>query len=265
MYKEYLSDDIITFPEFANKTLYNIACDTSNTIKYRMNEHGYRSNSLMNEWVGHTRRGKIKILTLGCSWTMGLGVDNEKIWPTLIGNNYKTSVVCNYGMYGSSCEFLAKQYYKILQSGYIPDIVFVLWPGFSRRDYITESGRPKRICGWREAHPSDDTFENKSEDLAFLTLQNDYQDMNQFWNSYKFLNSATPDSVSVYHSVVGYYYEIFEQYYSIIKNFIDPKTFFIPKDCYLNDKKATDGVHPGIEWHNIFANKFYNFTKKELK
>ena len=37
MYKEYLSDDIITFPEFANKTLYNIACDTSNTIKYRMN------------------------------------------------------------------------------------------------------------------------------------------------------------------------------------------------------------------------------------
>ena len=254
MYKEYLSNDIITFPEYANKTVYNMASDISDSIEYRMNEHGYRSNSF-------TDKGKIKILTIGCSWTMGIGVDNDKIWPTLIGNKYKDSIVCNYGMYGVSSGFIAKQYYKILHSGYVPDIVLVLWPGFSRRDYITETGRFKRICGWRGAYQSDVVFESKSEDLAFLTLQNDYQDINHFWNNYNFFNSVTPNNVNVYHSVAGYYYDIFEKNYSIIENIIDPEIFFVPKDCYLNDKRATDGVHPGYKWHINFANKFYDFIK----
>ena len=65
MYKEYLSNDIITFPEYANKIVYNMASDISDSIEYRMNEHGYRSNSF-------TDKGKIKILTIGCSWTMVL-------------------------------------------------------------------------------------------------------------------------------------------------------------------------------------------------
>ena len=127
MYSEYLSNDIITFPSYKDKVLQEMATDTTGLIEYRMNEHGYRSNSL-------TQSGGKKILTLGCSWTMGVGVDNDNIWPTLVGNRYDKSVVCNYGMYGTSCEFIAKQYYKILHSGYKPDIVLVIWPGFSRRD-----------------------------------------------------------------------------------------------------------------------------------
>ena len=126
MYSEYLSNDIITFPSYKDKVLQEMATDTTGLIEYRMNEHGYRSNSL-------TQSGGRKILTLGCSWTMGVGVDNDKIWPTLIGNSYHNSVVCNYGMYGTSCEFIAKQYYKILHSGYRPDVVLVFGDDISSK------------------------------------------------------------------------------------------------------------------------------------
>ena len=253
MYSEYLSNDIITFPSYKDKVLQEMATDTTGLIEYRMNEHGYRSNSL-------TQSGGRKILTLGCSWTMGVGVDNDKIWPTLIGNSYHNSVVCNYGMYGTSCEFIAEQYYKILHSGYRPDVVLVLWPGFSRRDYITDKGNHKKICGWRRAYePFDPVFENTDVDLAFLTLQNDYQDINQFWSSYKFLEETTPSNVLLYHSIAGYYFDIFKQHFSIIEKFIDINRFFIPNDCYVNDMKAADGSHPGSDWHKNFTNNFLDF------
>ena len=113
-----------------------------------MNEHGYRSESL-------TKKGKLNILTLGCSWTMGVGVDNDKIWPSLIQKKYEDSVVCNYGMYGTSTEFLAKQYCRIIESGYEPNIVLILWPGLSRRDYLDEEGRHIKLFGWRTAYHQD--------------------------------------------------------------------------------------------------------------
>ena len=58
-----LSNNIITYPQYANRTLYTMASDNSNTIKYEMNEHGYRSQS-------PTNHSDYNILTLGCSWTM---------------------------------------------------------------------------------------------------------------------------------------------------------------------------------------------------
>ncbi len=46
MYSEYLSNNIIIFPNYKNKVLREMATDTTGLVEYRMNEHGYRSNSL---------------------------------------------------------------------------------------------------------------------------------------------------------------------------------------------------------------------------
>lgn len=255
MYKDYLSNKIITFPNYKNKVLYNLSTDKSNKVEYRMNEHGYRSESLK-------KKGKLNILTLGCSWTMGIGVDNDKIWPSLIQKKYEDSVVCNYGMYGTSTEFLAKQYCRIIESGYEPDIVLILWPGLSRRDYLDEEGRHIKLFGWRTAYHQDPVSKGRPDiDLAFVTLQNDYQDLNVFWSSYKFVKSITPKNTKVFHSIAGYYYEIFDKNFEYIKEFIDLNNFFIPSDCYQNDKGAIDGSHPSGEWHKLFSDNFYNFIE----
>ena len=255
MYKDYLSNKIITFPNYKDKVLYSLSTDNSNKIEYRMNEHGYRSESL-------TTKGKLNILTLGCSWTMGVGVDNDKIWPSLIQKKYEDSVVCNYGMYGTSTEFLAKQYCRIIESGYEPNIVLILWPGLSRRDYLDEEGRHIKLFGWRTAYHQDPVSKGRPDiDLAFVTLQNDYQDLNVFWSSYKFVQSITPKNTKVFHSIAGYYYEIFDKHFESIKEFIDLDNFFIPSNCYQNDRGAVDGSHPSSDWHNKFSNQFYHFIR----
>lgn len=75
-----LSNDIITYPQYANKTLSALASDNSGLITYEMNEHGYRASKLFKTVPQYN------VLTLGCSWTMGIGVDNDLIWPTLMGD-----------------------------------------------------------------------------------------------------------------------------------------------------------------------------------
>ena len=72
-------------------------------------------------------------------------------------------------------------------------------------------------------------------DFPFVTLQNDYQDLNVFWSSYKFVKSVTPKNTKSF-SFEGYYYEIFDKHFEFIKEFIDLDNFFIPSNCYENDK-----------------------------
>lgn len=253
------SNDITEFTQYKNKVLYEMATDKTGKIEYKMNEHGYRSKPL---------KGKhdMNILTLGCSWTMGVGVDNDKIWPSMIGKQFDNSIVFNYGMYGVSCSFISKLCYKILHSGIVPDLILVMWPGFSRRDYINKDGEYRKIGGFRMAHNDDVVWRNREEDLNFLELQNDYQDINEFWLSYKFLESLCNNfGIKVHHTIVGYYYEIFEKHYEYLKSFIDEDNFFIPKSVYKNDLKAVDGEHPSERWHKEFSDEFFRTISNKKK
>ena len=128
-----LSSNIILNHKYINKELYTMASDNSNTIKYKMNEHGYRSQPI-------TTHSDYNILTLGCSWTMGVGVENEFIWPNLVHNKINKGTLFNYGMYGISTSFISKTLFKFVSSQFTPNLVLIMWPGFSRRDYLTDTG-----------------------------------------------------------------------------------------------------------------------------
>ena len=109
-----LSNDIIVYSEYANKTLSTLASDNSGLITYEMNKYGYRASKPFQTVPQYN------VLALGCSWTMGIGVNNDSIWPSLIGD--KLGRVHNYGMYGVSTSFIAKTFYKVLNSEITPDI-----------------------------------------------------------------------------------------------------------------------------------------------
>ena len=162
-FEKILSDNVFVFEQYKNKILPTLASDIidDGTIKYNMNEHGYRSESLKNI-------SNYNILTLGCSWTMGIGVNDDLIWPNLVGKKF--GKVFNYGMYGVSTSFIAKTLYKIVTSEFIPNMVLIMWPGFSRRDYIKENGLFKKIGGFRMANDNDLIWKNEDEDLMFVQL-----------------------------------------------------------------------------------------------
>ncbi len=260
-----LSNNVFINKNYINKELLTIASDTKDdgTILYKMNEHGYRSNSFKN-------KSEFNVLTLGCSWTMGVGVRNEAIWPQLISEQIENKIqkkvtLFNYGTYGVSTSFTAKNFYKIVTSELKPDLVLIMWPGFSRRDYLKDNGIFKKIGGFRLAHERDVIWKNEEEDRLFVELRNDYQDLMEFWEAYKLVETtAKLYNINVIHTIAGYYYDIFRGLKYHLNSTIDFDTFFEPTDCYQTDFAARDNHHPGEKWHNDFSKKFYKFISKRI-
>lgn len=251
-----LSDNLVINKNYANKKLYEIATDKSGIVHYDMNEHGYRS-------LSPKLKSNFNILALGCSWTLGVGVDNDYIWPNIVSNNLGTAF--NYGMYGVSTSFVAKTFYKFTQSEFPPNVTLIMWPGFSRRDYINSNGEFRKIGGFRLANDTDVVWKNKDEDVLFLELRNDYQDLMIFWEAYNFVETtAKLYNVKVFHTIAGYYFDIFNRLEKHLCNTIDYNTFFNPINCYKNDLMAADKQHPSKDWHIKFGNEFYNFIKNKL-
>jgi len=264
-YELILSDNVFINKNYVNKELLTIASDTKDdgSILYKMNEHGYRSNSFKD-------KSEYNILTLGCSWTMGVGVRNEAIWPTLVKEKIQNKLqkkvsLFNYGTYGVSTSFTAKNFYKIATSEVKSDLVLIMWPGFSRRDYLKDTGVFKKIGGFRLAHERDVIWKNEEEDKLFVELRNDYQDLMVFWESYKLVEiTAKLYNIQVIHTIAGYYYDIFKELKPHLKDTIDYNIFFEPTDCYQTDFNGRDNHHPGEKWHLDFSNKFFNFIDKIL-
>jgi len=255
-----LSNNIIENTNYINKKLKTLATDVfdDDSIVYDMNEHGYRSNSLKN-------KSDYNILTLGCSWTMGIGVKNEYIWPTQLRNKIGKGTLFNYGNYGVSTSFIAKTFHKFVSSQFTPNIVFIMWPGFSRRDYMKEDGSFKKVGGFRPAVSTDVVWKNDEEDSLFIQLRNDYQDLMIFWEAYTFVETiAKLYNIKVYHTIAGYYYDVFKELQPHLTSTINPNTFFEPIDCYKNDSLGRDFEHPGENWHIQFANSFYKFVKDKI-
>lgn len=256
-----LSDNIFVNKKYVNKTLNTLASDTidDGSIQYDMNEHGYRSPNF-------NKKSNYNILTLGCSWTMGIGVDNANSWPNIIGKLIDDSAtVFNYATYGASPSFISKNFYKIVTSEIKPNLVMIMWPGFSRRDYLKEDGTFKKIGGFRMANDTDLVWKNDDEDILFVQLRNDYQDLMEFWESYKMVELTSKlYNIKTYHTIAGYYYEVFKSLEHILNNTIDYSTFFDPSSCYKNDFKGRDNHHPGNDWHNTFAKEFYTYIKNRL-
>jgi hypothetical protein len=255
-----LSNDIFVNKLYTNKRLKTLATDVfdDGSIVYDMNEHGYRSNSLKD-------KSDYNILTLGCSWTMGIGVKNELIWPTQLVNKIRKGTLFNYGNYGVSTSFIAKTFHKFVSSQFTPDVAFIMWPGFSRRDYIKDDGFFKKVGGFRPANSKDIVWKNEDEDVLFIQLRNDYQDLMIFWEAYTLVETiAKLHNIKVYHTIAGYYYDVFKQLKPHLKSTINYNTFFEPINCYKNDSMGRDCEHPGENWHKEFANSFYEFIKNKL-
>ena len=83
--------------------------------------------------------------------------------------------------------------------------------------------------------------------------------------NYKFIeNLIKSKNIRIFHSVAGYYYDVFKSNEDLINNIIDNNIFFKPENCYKNDSGARDNEHPSSDWHNTFAKEFFGFIKDKL-
>ena len=74
-------------------------------------------------------------LACGCSHTYGVGVEPEQAWPRLLG-------AINCGVPGVSSDYIARNMPLLLEK-YKPTTVYVLWPDWTRFEYV-EDGKVKQ-------------------------------------------------------------------------------------------------------------------------
>jgi hypothetical protein len=101
-----------------------------NAITYKINSHGFRSEEFETD--------QPCVLALGCSYTMGIGLPVESLWPSLIGAKLNLKVY-NLGWGGSSadtCYRLARYWIPALK----PQLVAVLAPPRTRIELLMDAG-----------------------------------------------------------------------------------------------------------------------------
>lgn len=110
------------------------------TISYKFNEYGFRSDSF-------TNRSDYNILVTGCSLTVGIGVPFESVWFNKLADKikeHKQSVtVWSLAQSAASPDYVVRSLYKTI--GVLkPDLVVVLWPSETRFEFPNDNQQTLR-------------------------------------------------------------------------------------------------------------------------
>lgn len=107
--------------------------DQPGAITYKINQHGFRCDDF---------DGSPSVLTLGCSFTMGIGLPVEVIWPTLLGNHLGLQVanISWGGISADTCFRLAEYWIPVIK----PQLVAMLAPPATRFELLLGPGQYPR-------------------------------------------------------------------------------------------------------------------------
>ncbi len=123
-YKWHLSDKI-------NKTFTTSGSDNTKKCIYTYNSLGFRGDE-------PTKEG-LNIMSIGCSFTEGVGVNNNETWPAQFTKLVPNGVNFNFGTGGRSGDFVVRclfSYYDLIK----PDLVLIFYPEIVRREIYTKDG-----------------------------------------------------------------------------------------------------------------------------
>lgn len=159
--------------ERVNKTYTTSGSDNTGKCIYTYNELGFRGDSI-------TKKG-FKIMSLGCSITEGVGVNDNETWPAQFTTHIVNGVNLNFGTGGRSNDFIARcliSYFDIIK----PDLVLIMYTFPQRREVYTKDGGIEPyipLLSWGKLL---ETEEGKNIQKNMDELQNEHVD---FINWYK--------------------------------------------------------------------------------
>jgi hypothetical protein len=219
---------------------------------------GYKTNSLgyrCTEFSPLPDGGK-NVVVLGCSHTFGEGLKENETWVSQVAkDSNKTLRWWNLGQPGSSADLMIRILYgteKVL----FPKIIIACWPAQSRRERL------------------DQIPQNLTSNDALLKTENDNTDQNNFLKNVFLLEKfAEKNQAKTFHCFAEDIYEL-DNSLQILKNYTIKNCWpewdrhHLPdakKDIITTPSLARDGVHYGIEHHQVFARLFLERFKSKLR
>lgn len=195
---------------------------TEDSVTYRFNKQGFRSDKFHGDGV----------MFLGCSMTLGTGVDWERTWAYQVAASL--GLRCwNLGIGGGShdtCFRNAQEWIPQLN----PKRVFVLGPSAHRIELLTTTGRNhNNIRQYIPMFAEDDFYKEWLSDQFNC-------DLNQMKNLYGIAYICEKMSIPLYY------------------------TTYDEQANYDNTDLARDLAHPGVIWHQKIAKLFLDMVDNEL-
>ena len=190
------------------------------SITYQFNELGYRDQSYL-EYRGN------EILAIGDSFTLGLGVNIEQTWPSVLAG-LVDHPVRNFSLNGASNDWMGRRI-KDLVNSFLPPLIIVHY-SFSHR-------RENSFIDWHD--------DERTESEPVYT--ND-QNISNWQKNYEIFNSLP---VPVIHSFIADWDSVGIDYKPLGQNILPPVE---KKDL------ARDGFHYGVKTNYLLAQDLANIT-----
>jgi hypothetical protein len=122
--------------------------DNSNKNVYTYNELGFRGDSFLK--TGY------KIMSVGCSHTEGIGVNDDETWSHYLSEMIDSGVDLNFGHSGRSNDYIARTILTFTDK-VKPDLVLAMYSYPSRREYYKSDGGIEPFAlnpwGYYKEHP----------------------------------------------------------------------------------------------------------------
>jgi hypothetical protein len=213
-------------------------------IVYRFNSRGFRCNEFDSP-------GDVRLLAVGCSCTLGVGLAAEHVYVDIFARRIESElglsvVVANISRGGASADYVCRNVALVVPR-LRPDITLVLFPAASRREYVgADMTRwdyfPGRIAGPKPP----------PEILAMDALSNEWDDTLNMFRNYKAVEAALRGQIWLFSFTNPDY---------VVRPFLAP---------LLNDRHwvsahrgeridfARDGIHPGRRTNERIADLFWD-------
>lgn len=222
-----------------NKRHHTSGSDNTGNCQYTYNELGFRGDS--------PNMNGFKIMSIGCSLTEGVGVNDNQTWPSKFSKMVLNGVDLNFGCGGRSNDYISRcllSYYDYVK----PDLVLIMYTFLNRREIYTEGNQIEPFMvgsswGYLEEQEDGTTIQNnlteiqnRNEDIVnwyknhllitqFLKLRN----CNFIWNG----SLDVPTDINDEYRFDGDY-----------KNFLD---------------LGVDGGHPGPKHNKNYSKKLFDY------
>lgn len=228
--------------ERKEKTHNTSGSDNTGLCEYTYNELGFRGDSIKKEGF--------KVMSLGCSHTEGVGVNNDETWPSQFAKLIPNGVDMNFGTGGRSGDFLVRclfSYYDLIK----PDLVLIFYPEIVRREIYTKDGgiepyMPTSAWGYME-----ETEDGMRTQQLRIELQNDNDDFINWYKNHQliklFLESKKCNFIWNGSLIRSSYKDEFRYDGDFFINIID---------------KGVDNGHCGPEHLKNYALNLHNFIQK---
>lgn len=219
--------------------------------KHITNSYGYRCP----EFQPLPNGGK-NVVVLGCSHTFGEGLEEEETWVSRVAKKTnKTLRWWNLARPGGNADQMIRILYgteKVL----FPKIIVACWPAVTRRERL-------------DLYP-----QNLTGDDNLLKTENSNTDQNNFLKNLFLLEKfAERNEAKTFYCFAEDVYELTSNLqvlkdYTIKNSWPEWDRHHLPeakRKHITTPSLARDGVHYGLEHHQIFAQKFYERFKSKLK